>query len=81
MKNIISNCVKCWLWKGLWLVAVVGIILVWVSFMTQKPVLGLAPELLLWTALIAAVLAISVKLDCTSDGCKSCAVPPPPKMM
>ncbi|OGG45147.1 hypothetical protein A2673_02070 [Candidatus Kaiserbacteria bacterium RIFCSPHIGHO2_01_FULL_50_13] len=65
---------KCWLWKGLWVLSVVALVVAFYEVLAQTPVLGIAPDLYLWSALIFGVLAISVKLDCRN--CAACSVRP-----
>lgn len=69
---MLKHTLKCWLWKLMWLTSVVALGTAFYEVLTQAPVLGLAPDLYLWTALIVGVLAIPVKLDC--QNCGACKV-------
>ena len=72
MKNLLSHSVKCLLWKVLWLAAAVSLALSWYAIWTRGVVLGLDPLAWYWNALVLAVLAIPVKLDCKD--CGTCSV-------
>lgn len=67
-----KHLLKCWLWKGLWGVSALCLILAWATVITQSPLFIFAPDLYLWTALVLGVLAISIKQDCAN--CSVCRV-------
>ena len=59
---------KCLLWKGLWTLALITMILAWISNYTQGAFLGYGALVWFWTALVLGVLAIPIKLDCHDCG-------------
>ena len=59
---------KCLLWKGLWGLAVAAGALACVSAISGRVLFLYTAEHWFWNALILAVLAIPIKLDCTSCG-------------
>ncbi|MDP3769692.1 MAG: hypothetical protein Q8R40_02005 [bacterium] len=63
---------KCLLWKGLWALGLITLILAWVSNYTQAALLGYGALAWFWTALVLGVLAIPIKLDC--HDCSTCSV-------
>ena len=63
---------KCWLWKLLWLLAAVCLVLAWVAVYMKNLVLGLEPLAWYWNALVLGVLAMPIKMDC--HGCGTCGV-------
>ena len=69
-----KHSLKCWLWKALWVLSVLALVVAFYEILTQKPILGLAPDLYLWTSLIFGVLAISIKHDCKD--CSGCTARP-----
>ena len=73
-----KHLIKCWLWKGLWVVAAVLFAMAWVSVMRRAAIAKLDPLFLLWSALIFGVLSIPIKLDCHS--CDVCGVKGVPHM-
>ena len=70
-----KHLIKCWLWKILWGVSVLALLLAWVSVLRGNPVWGLDPLLLLWGSLVLGVLSIPIKLDC--HACNVCGVRSP----
>ena len=67
---------KCWLWKLLWVLAIASLVVAWVGIKGDKVILGLNSLGWFWNALVMAVLAISVKLDChTCAVCKIGSAP------
>ena len=67
-----KHLLKCWLWKVLWALSALALIVAWVGVMRRTAVLNVDPLFLLWNALILGVLAIPIKLDCHS--CDVCGV-------
>ena len=68
-----KHVIKCWLWKGMWVLAALCFVLAWVSVLRQAPIGQFDPLFLFWNALILGVLATPVKLDC-QDTCSGCSV-------
>ena len=60
---------KCRLWKALWGLSALSLILAWVAARSGS-VWGYGMEHWFWDALILGVLAIPIKLDCHS--CSVC---------
>lgn len=58
---------KCLLWKGLWGLGALALILSWLAG-EGGHMIGMSTEHLLWDALVLAVLSIPIKLDCHSCG-------------
>jgi len=69
-----KHLIKCWLWKGLWVLSALSFILAWVSVIRQAPIGQFDPLFLLWNALILGMLSITIKLDCNK--CGTCNVGP-----
>ena len=69
-----KHLIKCWLWKGLWILAAISFILAWISVMRRAPIGQFDPLFLLWNALVLGVLTIPIKLDCKA--CHTCSVGP-----
>jgi len=66
---------KCLLWKGLWLISLVSLVVAWYGVGGNKVVLGLNSLGWFWNAVIFGILAVPVKLDCRACGvCKIGAV-------
>jgi len=63
-----KHLLKCWLWKGLWVLSALSFILAWASVIMQAPIGRFDPLFLLWNALVLAVLATPIKLDCNKCG-------------
>lgn len=63
-----KHTLKCWLWKGLWLLSVVAAVLAWVGLISRSVILGIEPLAWFWTALVLAVWAIPIKLNCADCG-------------
>lgn len=61
---------KCRIWKALWGLGALSLILAWVSVGIRGTVLGLDPLAWYWNALVLVVLSIPIKLDCHS--CEVC---------
>ena len=72
IKSMGKHTLKCFLWKILWVLGFAALVIAFVEIIMQEPVLGFAPDLYLWTALILGVLAIPIKLDCAD--CTACKV-------
>lgn len=73
-----KHLIKCWIWKGLWVLSVVAFVLAWVSVLRKAPIGQFDPLFLFWNALILGVLAVPVKLDCKT--CETCNVSAPRMM-
>ena len=73
-----KHLIKCWVWKGLWVLSVVAFVLAWVSVLRKAPIGQFDPLFLFWNALILGVLAVPVKLDCKA--CETCNVSAPHQM-
>ena len=67
-----KHLIKCWLWKGMWVLAALSFVLAWVSVMRRAPIGQFDPLFLLWNALVLGVLATPIKLDC--HDCTTCNV-------
>ena len=63
-----KHLIKCWIWKAMWVLAVLSFVLAWVSVMRRAPIGQFDPLFLLWNALVLGVLSIPVKLDCRKCG-------------
>jgi len=64
---------KCLLWKALWGLGALSLVLAWVTGKSGQ-VFGLDAQHLFWDALIFAALSIPIKLDCHS--CDVCGIGP-----
>ena len=62
---------KCLLWKLLWALSLISLVLVWVAG-ANNSVLGLPDAVWLWNSLIFGILSIPIKLDCHS--CDVCGI-------
>jgi len=60
---------KCLLWKSLWGLGVLSLLVAWLSLITDT-VLGFDAFVWFWNAVIFAALSIPIKLDCQS--CSTC---------
>ena len=63
-----SHSLKCLLWKALWGLGAVSLVLAWLSIYQQALVFGLDPAAWYWNALGLVVLSIPIKLDCSNCG-------------
>ena len=63
---------KCLLWKVLWLLSLISLILAWYTNFSQSSIISFGALAWFWNALIFSVLAIPIKLDCHS--CDVCQV-------
>jgi len=61
---------KCMLWKGLWLLGTISLLLAWIALYSKTLILGFDPGAWFLSGMTFATLSIPIKLDCTScDGC------------
>ena len=63
--------IKCWLWKVLWALCAISLVLAWMSGINGM-MFNLPAGIWFWTALVLGVLAIPIKLDCHS--CNTCGI-------
>ena len=68
MKNLLSHSLKCLLWKVLWGLGALSLVLAWVAVYQRGLVFGLEPLAWYWNALILAALSTPVKMDCKDCG-------------
>ena len=61
---------KCWIWKGLWVLAILAFVLALVASKNNAAVFSLDAAHWYWNALILGVLAVPIKLDC--QACQVC---------
>lgn len=64
---------KCYLWKILWGLGALSLVLAWGSLPTGV-IATLGTAVWFWSALILGVLSITIKMDC--DNCDVCKVQP-----
>ncbi len=62
---------KCWLWKLLWVLGALSLVLAWVAGVNGQ-VLQLPGIVWFFNALVFGILAVPIKLDCHS--CDTCGV-------
>jgi hypothetical protein len=65
---MLNHHMKCWIWKKLWALSALAMIVGWVAAIQNSPILGLQGIYWFMTALVLGVLAIPIKLDCTQCG-------------
>ncbi len=58
---------KCLVWKVLWLLGAISLVLAWMAG-PNGAALTLPAPMWFWSALVLGVLAISIKLDCHACG-------------
>ena len=78
MEKMNKHLLKCWLWKGLWVLSAAALAVAWVSVVRRAAIANLDPLFLLWNALILGVLSIPIKQDC--HNCGVCGVKAPGQM-
>ena len=59
---------KCRIWKKLWGLSLLALIVGWVAVLQNGAILGLQGVYWFLTSLSLGLLAIPIKLDCTSCG-------------
>ncbi len=64
---------KCHIWKVLWGLGFIAMILAWITNFMQSTIIGMGALAWFWNSLVLGVLAISIKLDC--HNCDVCQVP------
>ena len=68
---MVKHNIKCWLWKMLWGLGLVSLVLAWFS-LAQGEIAELDTATWFWNALVLGVLSISIKLDChVCPGCQA----------
>ena len=67
-----NHHMKCRIWKKLWLLSLLALIVGWVAVIQNSPILGLQGVYWFLSALTFGVLSIPIKLDCTA--CGTCQV-------